>query len=58
MKRDEELLLSVAPKSYWSEIIRMREIISHHYVDIDAEIVYEICREELGDLRRKIDSIR
>jgi len=32
----------------------MREIISHHYIDIDAEIVFEICDEELSELKENI----
>jgi uncharacterized protein with HEPN domain len=54
MKNDSEILLSVAPKNYWRDIIKAREIISHHYVDIDAEIVYEICEEELSPLREYV----
>jgi len=58
MKRDPETLLNVAPKNYWSEIIRMREIISHHYIDLDAEIVYEICTDELDELSSYIEQLR
>ncbi len=31
-KRDRNLLLEVANKTYWSNIIKTREIITHHYV--------------------------
>jgi len=53
-KREKELLLSVADKSYWSEIIKARDFISHHYVDIDAEIVFDICDGELEELEQNI----
>lgn len=53
-KREKELLLSVADKSYWSEIIKARDFISHHYVDIDAEVVFEICDSELEELEQNI----
>lgn len=52
-KRDRELLLKVANKEYWSDIIKTREVISHHYINIDSEIVFEICGEELAELEKK-----
>ena len=53
-KRENELLLSVADQTYWSQIIKTRDFISHHYVDIDAETVYDICKNELEELEKKI----
>ena len=40
----------MASASYWSNIIKLRDLISHHYVDIDAETIYMICDEKLDDL--------
>lgn len=57
-KREEELLLKVADKTYWSRIIKARDFISHHYVDIDAEIVFDICSNELEELERKILEVK
>jgi uncharacterized protein with HEPN domain len=54
MKREKSLLLKVADETYWSEIIKTRDFISHHYVAIDAEIVFDICSNELEELERKI----
>ena len=53
-KRDREFLLGVANKKYWSNIIKTREIITHHYIDIDSETVFMICDEKLDDLEDKI----
>jgi uncharacterized protein with HEPN domain len=53
-KRDRDLLLEVADKTYWSNIIRTREIISHHYIDIDSETIFMICDEKLDDLENKV----
>lgn len=54
MKREKELLLKVADETYWSEIIKTRDFISHHYVAIDAEIVFDICSNEVEELGKKI----
>jgi uncharacterized protein with HEPN domain len=57
-KREDILLLKVADKSYWSTIIKARDFISHHYVDIDSEIVFDICNNELEELENKILEIK
>lgn len=57
LKLNETILLQHADKSYWSEIVRFRDILSHHYIDIDSEIVYDICNEELPELKSKISKI-
>lgn len=53
-KREKELLLKVADEYYWSQIIKTRDFISHHYVDIDSETVFDICSNEIGELEQKI----
>lgn len=53
-KTDQQVLEDIAPKNYWSDIIKFREVISHHYIDINSEVVFEICHDELSDLQEKI----
>ncbi len=53
-KRDKQFLLQVADGRYWSEIIKTRDFISHHYIDLDAETVFDICENELLELEEKI----
>ena len=53
-KREKEFLLRVADDEYWSNIIKTREILSHHYIDIDSEIIYMICDEKLNELESNI----
>jgi uncharacterized protein with HEPN domain len=57
LKRDPQSFYQIAPKEYWSEIVKAREIISHHYVDLDAHLVYDICENELPILKRHIERI-
>jgi uncharacterized protein with HEPN domain len=57
LKTDIEMLTKIAPIEYWSTIIKFREIVSHHYIDIDSEIVYEVCHDELKELKQKIEKI-
>jgi len=57
-KREEVLLLEVEDKNYWSTIIKARDFISHHYVDLDAETIFEICSEELLILDGNIKQLK
>jgi len=57
LKNDSTLLTQFAQKSYWSDIVRFRDIISHHYIDIDSEVVFDICDEDLRELKELIINI-
>ena len=53
-KREKEFILQVANQEYWSKIIKFRDLISHHYTDLQADDVFEICTNELDELEEKI----
>jgi uncharacterized protein with HEPN domain len=53
-KRDRDFLLVVASKIYWNQIIKTREILTHHYIDIDSETIYSICNEKIDELEAYI----
>lgn len=57
-KREKAFLLQVANETYWSQIIKTRDFISHHYVDLDSETVYDICKNELPQLEGNILKLR
>jgi len=42
---------------YWSNIIKLRDLISHHYIDIDAETIYMICDEKMEELKTNIQAL-
>ena len=53
-KREKEFLYSVADKKYWSNIIKFRDLISHHYTDLQADEVFDICENKLDELEENI----
>ncbi len=57
-KRDKLFLTSVEDDEYWKKIIKTREIISHHYVDVDAEIIYMICHDKMDELKKNIWTLK
>lgn len=47
-------LLSQYPEIDWKGAMGFRDIIAHHYFDIDAEQVFWICTHEVGPLSAAI----
>jgi uncharacterized protein with HEPN domain len=44
-------LLSRYSQIEWKKVMGMRDVISHHYFDMDAEIVYSVCLDYVPELR-------
>lgn len=51
-------LLSRYPSIPWKEIMKLRDVIAHHYFRIDAEIVYSTIKEDLAPLRLALSQIK
>jgi len=45
------------PNIDWKGIMGIRDIISHHYFDIDAEEIFNVCNHELDKLQYTINEI-
>ncbi len=43
-------LLEKYPKIPWKQVKGIRDILSHHYFDLDAETIFEICANEIDGL--------
>jgi uncharacterized protein with HEPN domain len=39
----------------WNDIIRLREIISHHYEQISQETIFDICKHDLPVLKNTVE---
>lgn len=38
------------PNTPWREIGGMRDVLSHHYFDLNSEVVFEVITEHIADL--------
>ncbi len=47
-------LLSTHPEIDWKNVKGLRDIIAHHYFDIDAEQIWWIIENELSSLKKAI----
>ena len=45
------------PEIEWDKIMRLRDIVSHHYAKVDHEIIFDICMHHIPRLRPTIHKI-
>ena len=41
----------------WKKVMGMRDIISHHYFDVDAEAIFDVCENHIDRLGNTIKKI-
>lgn len=56
-KLTDKKLLSFYPEMDWKGVMVMRDIIAHHYFDLDAEIVYDVIKHDLPKLKDVLQQI-
>ncbi|RUM58228.1 MAG: antitoxin [Persephonella sp.] len=56
-KITNKTLLKMYPEIEWDKAKRIRDIIAHHYFDIDEEIVFLICKEKLPEMQKVINKM-
>lgn len=57
-KATDGTLLPRFPEVDWKGAKGVRDIMSHHYVDIDAEVIFDICQTFIPPLIATIKKIR
>lgn len=50
-------LLRNYPDIPWKRVAGMRDILSHHYFDLNAETVYGLCQDHIKDLNNTLKQI-
>lgn len=56
-KQTNKDLLSNYPNIDWKGAMGIRDIIAHHYFDLDAEIVYNVVKDNLPEMLKTINEI-
>ena len=54
----EKKLLEQYSQVEWKKIKGIRDFISHHYFDLDAEVIFSICQNNIDDLLTTLKLIR
>lgn len=50
-------MLKKYPQFEWKKAMGMRDIISHHYFDLNSEIVFDVCKNEIPKLNKIVKTI-
>ena len=54
----DRVLLQQYPQVEWKKVKGIRDFISHHYFDLDAEMIFSICQNHIGTLLQTLKTIR
>ena len=57
-KLTEKKLLPTYPSIDWKGIMGVRDIIAHHYFEVDPDAVFSIVKNDLEPLKKAIDYFR
>lgn len=49
-KLSNNQLLKNYPNIPWKNVKGIRDILSHHYFDLDAEVIFTICKNDINEL--------
>ena len=50
-------LLSKYSHIEWKQIKGIRDVLSHHYFDLDASTIFEVCQDHICDLHKTINQM-
>ncbi|KIM04439.1 MAG: antitoxin [Sulfurovum sp. AS07-7] len=57
-KITDKKLLTSYPQIEWKKIKGIRDFISHHYFDLDAEVIFGICKNNIDSLLEALKQIK
>ncbi|QEH05590.1 HepT-like ribonuclease domain-containing protein [Sulfurospirillum multivorans] len=57
-KITDKKLLTAYPQIEWKKIKGIRDFISHHYFDLDAEMIFGICKNNIADVLMVLKQIQ
>ncbi len=57
-KLTDRELLSRYDNIPWKQVSGMRDILSHHYFDLNAEVVFDVSKNHMNELKETLQSIK
>jgi uncharacterized protein with HEPN domain len=57
-KRTGKLLFADYPAINWQEAMKMRDVIAHHYFELDADVVFDTLQNDVRPLLQTIIHIK
>ena len=56
-KVTENALLLNYPEIEWKKVKGMRDIITHHYFDLNSEAIFEVCQQRIPELEQTLQKM-
>ncbi len=56
-KITDNTLLSQYPHIEWKQIKGIRDVLSHHYFDLDASTIFEVCQNHIDELLETVNQM-
>lgn len=56
-KITDKRLLKNYPQVEWGKVAGIRDILSHHYFDLNAETVFALCQDHIEILKNTLENI-
>ena len=56
LEKTEPSILVACPDIEWNKVMKLRDLISHHYEKMDHEVVFDICEIHIPRLKTAIQS--
>jgi len=57
IQKMDSLFLDLYSDVEWDKIARFRDLVSHHYDQVDHEIVYDICKVHIPTLKLTLQKV-
>ena len=58
IQKRNPVFLSTYPEIEWDKIARFRDLVSHHYAQVDHELVFDICKRHIPKLGEVLQKLR
>ena len=56
-KTTNKSLLPLYPQVDWKRAKGIRDMISHHYFETDADVIYDVCKNQIPELAQTINKM-
>lgn len=57
-KITDKQLLSTYPSINWKQVMGVRDVIAHHYFDVDIDVIFQIIHDDLNPLLEAIKTFK
>lgn len=56
-KITDQSVLQRYPGVEWKKAMGMRDIITHHYADVNADAIFDTCKNKIPELKKSLEQI-